>query len=314
MSENFKKLYNTEEWIAGLEGEEKARMQEVWDIAGRAAGGKSQVDSDASDVWGKIQKKIHSDNKSSNPGIYSVNARLYLMAAVLLIGAGIFVWVTFFSASSYYSPYGEVTTLQLDDLTTVELNNGSKLTIQRGFTGKHRTVELEGEAYFDVAAHDIPFIVQTHNAAVEVLGTRFAVRSWPEETGYETYVALESGSLSFFRYDAEEDKVILNPGQVRRLSGHQTKPVDVTGFVFDDYFAWRDRNLSFTSRPFASVLSELERRFNINIRLDDKSRHFKNREITIYYHKPEDPETVLRDIAGGLGLNVEIVNNHFRVY
>src|SRR3712207_8218705 len=64
--------------------------------------------------------------------------------------------------------------ITLNDGTQVWLNKGAKLTYPPSFDEKERTVSLVGEAYFNVKhSHDVPFIVESRNARVKVLGTEF---------------------------------------------------------------------------------------------------------------------------------------------
>ena len=54
-------------------------------------------------------------------------------------------------------------------------------------------VRLTGEAYFDVVEEDAPFVVETFNAEVRVLGTRFNVRAWPEGMARHTFTGSDVG-------------------------------------------------------------------------------------------------------------------------
>lgn len=73
---------------------------------------------------------------------------------------------------------GIVQDISLPDGTVIKLNNRSKLIYPEHFSGDHREVFLEGEAYFDVA-HDKkhPFIVRAGELNIKVLGTKFTVNA-----------------------------------------------------------------------------------------------------------------------------------------
>lgn len=68
--------------------------------------------------------------------------------------------------------------LLLEDGTYVLLSPGAKLTYPSTFNGKVRSVELSGEAWFDVQRDTIhPFQVQTGEIITTVLGTSFSVNA-----------------------------------------------------------------------------------------------------------------------------------------
>src|SRR5690606_36229691 len=80
------------------------------------------------------------------------------------------------------TPRGGQYQVSLPDGTKVWLNADSKLYYPRAFSGNTRTVQMEGEAYFEVAKDEQkPFIVQTNRQKVEVLGTHFNVNAYSEE-------------------------------------------------------------------------------------------------------------------------------------
>ncbi|WP_051960167.1 FecR family protein [Sphingobacterium sp. ML3W] len=85
------------------------------------------------------------------------------------------------------TPNGTQYKLQLADGTKVWLNAGSSLKFPSVFKGKTRQVELTGEAYFEVAHRaDCPFSVTLPKLKVEVLGTHFNVKAYPNESNIET--------------------------------------------------------------------------------------------------------------------------------
>ena len=84
-------------------------------------------------------------------------------------------------------PRGGVYSLVLSDGSTVYLNSESALRYPVKFQGGTRKVQLQGEAYFDVAADaSRPFVVQSGNMRVRVLGTQFNVSAYPESMEYQT--------------------------------------------------------------------------------------------------------------------------------
>jgi ferric-dicitrate binding protein FerR (iron transport regulator) len=83
--------------------------------------------------------------------------------------------------------------------------------------GEERRVRLVGEAFFEVEEHSTPFIVQTFNAEVTVLGTTFNVKAWPTSLDPATTVTLESGRVALNVLDRPDEAVQMDPGQTRRI-------------------------------------------------------------------------------------------------
>lgn len=79
---------------------------------------------------------------------------------------------------SYANHTGDVAVLHLEDGTQVWLQDGTELRYAVGKGTGERIVRLDGEAYFDVS-HDArqPFVVETRELAIRVLGTAFNVRA-----------------------------------------------------------------------------------------------------------------------------------------
>jgi transmembrane sensor len=78
------------------------------------------------------------------------------------------------------TPKGGEYQIILPDGTKVWLNAASSLTYPVLFTGNKREVSIDGEAYFEVKKHTIPFIVNTKNQRIEVLGTKFNVNAYKD--------------------------------------------------------------------------------------------------------------------------------------
>ncbi len=172
---------------------------------------------------------------------------------------------------------GQRAVVQLTDGTRVQLNVNSRLTVPETFAENRREVYLEGQAYFEVATDSArPFIAHTRNAAVRVLGTTFDVRAYPDESGVEVVVAegkvLFGGLPDSSRLSqAVRDSVLLEKGQGGRLTAGgkivHTRSADLRRLT-----AWTHGRLIFRDAPFEVVSRELERWYDLDIRLDAPPR------------------------------------------
>jgi ferric-dicitrate binding protein FerR (iron transport regulator) len=195
--------------------------------------------------------------------------------------------------------YGRKGQVVLPDGSKVWLNAGSTLRYDSAsFQTSGRHVELSGEAYFDIA-HDArrPFIVQSGQVRIRVLGTVFNVRAYPEDPDVET--SLIRGSVEVTLEDRPDDKYILRPheklvvsngtaGAVQQLAGLDSQAeirvplVSVRRITVADSgkliheTAWVDNKLVFRSEDFSALAARMERHFGVRIRFDNPERQSLN--------------------------------------
>lgn len=170
-----------------------------------------------------------------------------------------------------YNPKGLRTTVTLPDNTRVTLNADSRITYLKDFQPGRRAVELEGEAYFDVARDEArPFVVHANEAQLTVLGTSFNVRSYPESRFIET--TLVEGSV---RVGAGRREVVLKPGHQSSIDKasqeNMVREVDVESAT-----GWMEGRLYFRQTPFDEFAVILERTFNVNIVVENSLLLRKN--------------------------------------
>ena len=89
---------------------------------------------------------------------------------------------------------GQNISIKLPDGSMVKLNAESKLIAPELFQGSAREVELEGEAFFDIVPDPKhPFIIKMNGMRVEVLGTSFDVKAYPDDGNQ--LVAVKTGKV-----------------------------------------------------------------------------------------------------------------------
>ena len=168
-------------------------------------------------------------------------------------------------------PYGNRSKIRLSDGTLVWLNAGSRLIYPSKFTGKRREVLLSGEAFFDVYRDpDQPFVVKTNALDIHVLGTRFNVSAYPEDSVIQT--VLEKGAVAFHPDESGwfERDLEIRPHQMAVFNKEkkETKVFQVDpGF----YSSWTEGLLSFENIGLTEVLKKMERYYNVSLHLGDPS-------------------------------------------
>lgn len=197
----------------------------------------------------------------------------------------------------------------LPDGSTLWLAPGSRVTYARrlgwptGLRAGARTVQLEGEAFFDVARDGRPFRVRTSDAEVQVLGTRFAVRAATASSG--TRVQVEEGRVAV---TADQARVELGAGQgtVVRQTGLTVQDIPAARVA-----VWRRGGLAALDEPLGEVLAELSRRFDVEIDVDPAV----DVQVTVSLFYPVAPraDVVLGDLCTAQGLSFERTSRGFRV-
>lgn len=157
-------------------------------------------------------------------------------------------------------PKGGEYQLELSDGTKVWLNAQSEITFPTQFSGDTRTVELQGEAYFEVKSDpEHPFIVKTEQMSVRVLGTSFNIMTYSDEPTVET--TLISGSLKVVKNEVE---TLLTPGMQARFD--KTSNTMSTRSVYaEGYAAWSKKMFVFFNEPIESICRKLSRWYDVEI-------------------------------------------------
>ena len=106
------------------------------------------------------------------------------------------------------APLGQKSQLVLADGTRAFLNSGTVLRYDNQFGKRNRKIELAGEAYFEVSRNrNIPFIINTSDIEIKVLGTRFNVTAYPNDPVIETYVT--EGKVNVRELNSEKSLILV---------------------------------------------------------------------------------------------------------
>lgn len=190
---------------------------------------------------------------------------------------------------------GTTQTVHLADGTTVTLNSGSSLSYPRWFNIWERTVSLEGEAFFEVTKSGQPFTVETENARITVMGTAFNVRTWSAEANHRTSVFLKEGKVSLTSKTKQSKATILKPGEMSSVYGNKAVPTQPKQVDSSKATAWMQNGLAFDNQPLSEIFDEISRRYDIEIRVENK--RLLDETLTIYISEMKGAEQTLADIC-----------------
>lgn len=181
------------------------------------------------------------------------------IAAVLVIGFGLFYSYQNFVPQTQIAVNGNKTNFLLPDNSEVVLNSGSKIEYKKWNWNKNRNLNLQGEAYFHVAKGK-KFEVTTNLGKVAVLGTQFDVKARKKRfdvTCFEGRVKVNYNNT----------EIVLTHGQsVTFENGKQTNSL-----VENKKPDWTQNQITFNNEKLRNILDEIERQFDITIELNVKN-------------------------------------------
>lgn len=203
-------------------------------------------------------------------------------------------------------PRGGTYILQLSDGTKVYMNSMSSLEYPVAFSPEERRVKLTGQAYFEVAKDSRrPFVVDTEEYSVNVLGTSFDVKAYADEKGLRTTLA--SGLVSVSR-PGEADRLI-QPGE-QLLFDKQQQSFTLKHVDPDLYTNWIHDKFCFKDNTLEEIFTELQRWFYVDVEFVDPGK----REMTFSgtFSRYKNMETIL-SVMNEAGINIEWEENTVRI-
>jgi ferric-dicitrate binding protein FerR (iron transport regulator) len=156
----------------------------------------------------------------------------------------------------------KVISLVLADSSRVWLNAASSLKYPTAFTGNERAVEITGEAYFEVTHNEaMPFVVHNGKTKVQVLGTRFNVNAYDDESSVN--VTLLQGSVSLTTINRKQPTLI-KPGEQARVD--EVGRVQLSDKVdLEEVMAWKNGLFSYKSADIGAIMRQISRWYNVDV-------------------------------------------------
>jgi len=165
------------------------------------------------------------------------------------------------SYNTLATPAGGQYQVTLSDGTRVWLNALSSIRFPATFKGGSRSVNLTGEAYFEVAKDKMsPFHVNANGVDVQVLGTEFNVNAYADEPGIKT--TLVRGAVRLSKANAT---LLLKPGEEGQTSGTSGLVLDKDVNI-DRTLAWKNGKFSFEGADIRTIMRQIGRWYNVEVR------------------------------------------------
>jgi transmembrane sensor len=207
---------------------------------------------------------------------------------------------TSMTALTYRTKIGQRDSVLLADGSRVLLGPDSRLVVPAEYGRTSRTVEMQGDGYFDVR-HDAgkAFTVHVGHAVIEDVGTTFTVES---DGGDTTSVAVVSGSVRLRAGDSSATSGVLLAAGDRGSIGPSGSTVAKRQAVRNEDTAWTTGRLVLRDASLSRVAGELHRWYGVTLHVADSS--LLNRHVTASF-TGESVDQVLKIIALTLGAQIE---------
>ncbi len=255
----------------------------------------------------EYEKEHQSKSGFSIKRILKIYQKVAAFLLIPVIGFGILYWVSQYNQpvgqyTETIAPRGQKSQIVLADGTKVWLNSDTKIKYPGNFDKNQRDVYLEGEAFFEVTknAHQ-PFVVHTSLVDVKVLGTKFNVKAYTDESEIET--SLFEGKINLVMSSSSNENPVekeVEPGQsfVYSKTDHR---LAANKFAQDEINGWKKNQLIFKDDTFSNLIKKVERWYDVKVVYDEKL--FSDRRLTVELYEGERLDRLMKIV--GLALSVD---------
>lgn len=233
--------------------------QKTWE-ASRQAKNVSPKNTEA--AWQQFQSKINEHTAVPIAAKRPFRQIGYAAAALLIICLGIYFLQN--NKATIYTNKDMAKVIALNDNSKITLNKNASLSTDGQFNKRNREVELQGEAFFEVAKNaQLPFKIKVANVAVQVIGTAFNIKSTEEavEIAVESgIVAVNVGKQSFKLY--ADDQIYIP---------HNGQHIQQSKIENELYKYYRNNTFICNNTPLSALIASLEEAYHVQISIANKS-------------------------------------------
>lgn len=198
--------------------------------------------------------------------------------------------------------------LVLPDGTNVMLGPNSTFSLSPTFGKEQRIVYLKGEALFNVSQNKKKaFIVKTTVQDIHVLGTKFNVQAYPNDT-YHTTTLLEGAISTAIK--GSREKAILKPNQ-QVVYDRKNKSQIVQVVDSKRYASWVEGYYYFDDQTLNEILSRLSHIYGFTFKL--KNPRVETKKFTGTFSKEQSINDILDIINISIPIKYTFTDNNLTV-
>lgn len=268
------------------------------------------------EAWNNFSAAREAEKQIPTPfKVYKNTSRLLRVAAaiaILAVGSWAF-WLTTLNktldAGQFATNAGQIEQITMKDGSVITLNANS--SVEYKVTEKSREIKLQGMAHFEVAKNpNAPFVIESNNNKVTVLGTGFDVQSY---TGKPLQVTVNHGKVKVEKLSNSStmlESVILTKGMRVRENLNQANAANKRSQIFAvdsnvnlDAVKWESGNLIFTNAPIEDLVNAIETRYGKKLQTSTQNSDL---QFTGIFKNTDEFSTVIKTIEIALGLQFEV--------
>jgi ferric-dicitrate binding protein FerR (iron transport regulator) len=284
------------------------KMKHNWSAVSEYDGDKLP---DANKAWEKLHNRLLDENliatQKATPKQWVSSGFVKIAAAVIIL----FTVSALVYLSQNRKPALEMISLNtqsetntliktLADGSIIYIAQNSSFSFPKKFEDASRNVELKGEAFFDIMPNpNQPFIIETDEALIQVLGTAFNVKT---QNGSAFRLFVERGKVKVTLKKQPSHTVFVVAGEsITTINNGLVKSkTNANGFP-----AWYKQRMHFKDEPLNNIISVLNRNFNTTFVLANTETG--KRKLTVTF-KNETAETMTELLCATLNLKSQNSN------
>lgn len=173
------------------------------------------------------------------------------------------------------TPRGRQYQVVLPDGTKIWLNAATELKYPVRFDPREaRTVEVVGEAYFEVSkAKGWPFVVKTNSQRIQVLGTHFNVSAYNDDQATKTTLVEGRVRVSLFAGEVNKSgkmakAIVLRPGE-QAISLKTADDIKVERIDPEEVISWKQNLFVFNNEEVEAVMKKVSRWYDVEVEYED---------------------------------------------
>lgn len=283
------------------------KLKEIW------AASTTQEELDSYDYKAAYQRflhKISEDTDDTDEGLKEEKPRTYyiyrwiggIVASLLILFGATYLSYhqgqknlqSTFADIVIATPNGSSTSVNLPDGSIVKLNGGSRISYSQGYGVDSRIVNIEGEGYFEVKKDSTkPFIVNSANIIVKVLGTKFNFCDYPQEA--QALVALDEGKVNMTSIASKQEITLLPDQHVAFDKKNGTMTLQDTKSLANKS-QWTKGVIAFNGESLKDIAAILERCYSVKFKIapsKQNSLHFYG----VFYKDSQSIKDVMEALA-----------------
>lgn len=248
---------------------------------------KNRKNVNANNAWDKLNARLENENliPENEPVNRRAGSRRMLQYAAMFVGLAVLGTAAFWVLNRHEAPQmvsvlnaqNQSTMVQtLADGSIVYVGSSTTFSYPTKFAKTERKVALKGEAYFDIAKNpQKPFIIETDDAYIQVLGTAFNVKSYQPKS-FELIV--ERGRVKVTLKSDPSASQIVVAGQKMVIRNNSLLK---STWHDDGSLAWRLGKMQFKDETLQHIVTVINRNYQSNIAIADEQT--ANRRLTVTF-------------------------------